>query len=152
VPAGGADAAGAPQFANGAGGFPSYAFRARFVANDGVTAVSAPTPDVAFGSVTDASLMVLGPGEGEQLEAATLARLELRSPALVTIGGLVIRRAEPGAEIALQNAAGAAVVLQPDGSIELRPAPGRGVRIASDLETERIVYTPAVGGLKKTLA
>ena len=152
VPAGGADSAGGPQFARAADGFPSYAFRARTVATDGSTAVSPPTPNLTFGSVTDTSLIALGPDEGEQPEGATLVRLELRNPALVTIGELVIRRAAPGAEVLVANAAGAAVVLQPDGSIELRPAPGRGVRVAGDLETERIVYAPAGGGLKKTLA
>jgi hypothetical protein len=51
----------------------------------------------------------------------------------------------------LANSAGAAVILQPDGSIELRPAPGRSVRVTGDLDTERIRYAPAGGGPKTTL-
>jgi len=42
-------------------------------------------------------------------------------------------------------------VLWPDGSVELRPAPGRTVVVAGDLETEHVVYRPGGGGAKKTL-
>jgi hypothetical protein len=151
VPAAGTDHAGAPRFAASVGGHPLYSFRARFEASDGESGWSPPSPNVAFASLADTNLMTIGPGDGEELDTATIARIELKSPALATIGGLVIRRAEPGAEIVLGNAAGAAVVLQPDGSIELRPAPGRGVRVTGDLETERIHYAPAGGGPKTTL-
>jgi hypothetical protein len=152
VPAGGMDATGRPQFGKVVGGYPSYTFRARFVTRTGESGVSAPSQAVAFASVADANLMILGPGDDEKPDQATLARIELKSPGLQTIGGLVIRRDAPGAQITLSNAAGAAVVLQPDGSIEMRPAPGKGVLIAGDIETERVVYQPAGGGLKKTLA
>ena len=65
------------------------------------------------------------------------------------IGGLRSHRSSPGAEVTLSNAAGASVVLRPDGSIELRPA-ARPLRslVAGDLETERITYLPAGGGPK----
>ena len=89
---------------------------------------------------------------GEKPENATQLRVQLRSPALATIGGLVIDRASPGAEVTLSNSAGASVVLRPDGSIELRPAGGRSVVVAGDLESERFTYQPAGGGPRKTLS
>ena len=151
VAAGGQDANGASQFAKAAGGFPSYWFRALFSSRAGEVAVSGPSQGVTFGGIADKNLMVLGPGDGEQPDEATEARLLLKSPALQVIGGLVVHRDSPGAQVTLSNAAGAAVVLRPDGSIELSPGPGGTVVVAGDLETDRIVYSPAAGGPKRTL-
>ncbi|GAF48246.1 hypothetical protein [Rhodococcus wratislaviensis] len=152
VAAGAVDAVGQPQFAKAKGGYPAYRFRSWFATRAGATGLSAPSAPVSFAGVADRNLMVLGPADGEKLEHATEARLLLKDTGLQVIGGLVVRRDSPGAEITLSNAAGAAVVLKPDGSIELRPAPGKQVLMASDLETERIVYRPGGGGPKKTLA
>ena len=146
VAAGAKDATGAPVFAPaGLSGFPSYSFAALFVSDDEV-GLSGRSPQVSFRSVSDRNLMVLGPGDGEKPEQATQARIQLRSTSLATIGGLVIDRASPGAEVTLSNSAGASVVLRPDGTIELRPAAGRNVVVTGDLVTERITYLPFTGG------
>lgn len=146
------DASGQLTFAAASGGFPQYRFRGRFEIDDGVTyeeAVSAESDAVAFGSVADRNRMVLGPAEGERPDTATEARFQLKDAALQLVGGLVIRRSGSSAEVTVNNATGASVVLRPDGAIELRPAPGRGVTVAGDLETERLTYRPAGGGAKK---
>lgn len=143
-------AAGGSRFARAVSGYPSYSFRALFATPEEVV-LSGPSAPVTFGSVTDRNLMVFGPGEGEKPDNATEARLQLRSPGLAVIGGLVVRRDSPGAEVTLSNAAGASVVLKADGSIELSPAAGRSVVVAGDLETERIEYRPDGGGAKKKL-
>lgn len=150
VGAGGEDVLGRPQFSPGTGGYPAYSFRALFISQDEV-ALTGPSAAVSFVPIADRNLMVLGPGDGEKPDNATEARLQLKNPSLQVIGGLVVRRDSPGAEVTLSNAAGAAVVLQADGSIELRPAPGRRVSVTGDLETERVVYRPDGGGAKKTL-
>jgi hypothetical protein len=150
VAAGGTDAAGQPQYAKALGGFPSYTFRAMFSTTDEV-AVSASSPAVSFAPVADKNLMVMGPGDGEKPDEATEARVLLKNPALATIGGLVVHRDSPGAEVTLSNAAGASVVLRPDGSIRLRPGPGRSVVVDGDLETGRITYQPGGGGVRVTL-
>ena len=147
------DASGQRTFAAAVGGFPQYRFRGRFEIDDGVTyeeVVSAESQAVAFGSVTDRNRMVLGPAEGERPDTATQARLQLKDAALQLVGGLVIRRGGGSAEVTVSNSAGASVVLLPDGAIELRPAAGRGVTVAGDLETEHLTYLPAGGGSKKT--
>jgi len=150
VAGGGEDAFGQPQFEKAVGGYPSYSFRAMFATREELT-VSGPSNAVTFGAGSDRNLMVLGPGDGEKPGNATEARLQLKDTSLQVIGGLAIRRDSPGAEVTLSNAAGASVVLRPDGSIELRPAAGRDVVVSGDLETERVTYLPAGGGAKKTL-
>lgn len=150
VAAAGQDTSGQPQFVKAIGGYPSYWFRALFAGGEEV-ALSGPSESVTFGGVADRNLLVLGAGEGERPEDATEARLLLKNTARQVIGSLVIRRDSPGAEATLSNAAGASVVLKPDGSIELHPAAGRRVVVAGNLETERVTYRPAAGGVKKTL-
>jgi len=151
VAAGGTDMFGNPQFAKAVGGYPSYSFRALFISHAGEAYLSGPSEAVAFAGVADRNLMVLGPGEGETPDEATEARLLLKNTGLQVIGGLVVHRDSPGAEVTLSNSAGASVVLRPDGSIELRPASGRTVLVAGDLEVEHVVYRPAGGGVKKAL-
>jgi hypothetical protein len=151
VAGGGIDAFGNPQFGKAVGGYPSYTFRALFISHAGEVFLTGPSASVTFAGVADRNLMVLGPGDGEQPEDATEARLLLKNTGLQVIGGLVVRRDSPGAEVTLSNSAGASVVLRPDGSIELRPASGRTLVVAADLETEHVVYRPAAGGPKRTL-
>lgn len=151
VAAGAVDAADLPVFSAGVGGFPSYTFAGVFVTHDGELGVSGTSPAVSFVPVTDRNLMVVGPGDGEKPEKATKTRVQLRSTSLAILGGLVIERATPGAEVTLSNSAGASVVLRPDGSIEVCPAAGRSVIVAGDLETEKVTYRPADGSPKKTL-
>ncbi len=151
VPAAGKDALGAPVFAKGGGGAPTYDFAGLFVTHDDEAVLGDSSPPLSFVSAADGNLVVLGAGEGESVESATQARLQLRSPGLATIGGLVVDRVGAGAQVTLSNSAGASVVLLADGSIELRPAAGRGVEVVGDLETGQITYAPAGGGAKKTL-
>lgn len=151
VAAGPTDGSGAPVFAHGAGGYPAYSFAGVFATKAGERALGGTSASVSFGSVADRNLMVIGPADGEKPERATEARLLLKSPALAVIGGLVVHRDSPGAEVTLSNAAGASIVLRPDGSVEVRPAPGRGVLVAGDLEAERITYLPGGGGPKQVL-
>lgn len=147
----GQDAAGQPQYAKAVGGFPSYSFRAVFTAKDGQQGASAASESLVFGSVSDASLLVVGPPEDQKPEEATELRFQLKSAARVVIGGLEVHRDAPGARVELRNAAGAAVVLRADGSIELSPAPGRNV-VTGDLDAGRVSYLPSGGGLRKSLA
>lgn len=151
VAAGGTDASGNPQYAKAVGGYPSYTFRALFVSRTGEAFLTGPSEAVVFAGVADRNLMVLGPGEGERPDEATEARLLLKNTGRQVIGGLVVHRDSPGAEVTLSNSAGASVVLRADGSIELRPASGRTVVIAGDLDAEHVVYRPAGGGVKKAL-
>jgi hypothetical protein len=154
VAAGTKDAAGNPQFSRAVAGYPAYWFRARFATKSGAAALSDATPTVGFLSVADMSLIALGPPQGQRPDNATEMHVELRdhAPSADTIGGLVITRAWPGAEVSIANAAGAAVVLKPDGSIELRTAPGRAVAVYADIEVGRVTYIPAAGGAPQALA
>ena len=152
VGAGGRDAAGQPQFKKAVGGYPLYSVRAYFVTADHSDVfLTGPSVNFAFVDGTDKNLMVIGPGEGEELDGATEARVLLKDTALQTIGRLVIERDTPGAAVTLGNAAGASVVLHPDGRIVLTPAVGQRVVVAGDLETENITYMPAGGSIKRTL-
>jgi hypothetical protein len=152
VPAGAKDAAGQPQYAKAMGGYPQYSFRAWFESKEGgESGLSASSPSLSFVGAADRNLAVLGPGEDEKPESATEARLVLKNPALQVIGMVVIEREGSGSRLSLSNVAGASVVLHTDGHIELRPAGGQKVVVASDLETERITYRPAAGGPKQTL-
>lgn len=140
-------AGGQPRFEKASGGFPRYSFRARFdTAHEEVVTES---PSVAFGSVLDRNLMVLGPGEGEQPDSATQARLQLKSDPVSVIGGLVIRRESGTARVRLDNSAGASIILNADGSIDITPAAGKPVLVNGDLETGRLVYTDASGTRKQ---
>jgi hypothetical protein len=146
----GKDAAGQPQYAKAVGGYPTYSFRAVFRAKDGQSGASAASEAVSFGSVSDKSLLVVGPPEGEEPDEATQLLFQLKNTARVVIGGLEVHRDEPGARVELRNAAGASVVLRADGSIEVLPAAGRTV-VTGDLDAGRITYLPSGGGLRKSL-
>lgn len=146
------DSSGQPAFAPAVAGYPSYHFRAYFaLPSQHEAASSAPSAPVVFVAAGDRDLMVLGPGVGEKLPTATQARLQLKDPGRQVIGGVVIRRATPGAEVTVSNLAGASVVLLPDGSIELRPALGQTVAVAGDLEADRVFALPSGGGPRKQL-
>jgi hypothetical protein len=152
VGAGGRDASGQPQFERAVRGYPLYSVRAYFVTADRSEALlTGPSDNLAFIGTADRNLMVIGPGEGEQLDAATEARLVLKGSGLQTLGRLRIQRDTPGAVVTLENAAGASIVLHADGRVEVTPAPGHRVVVAGDLETERITYLPAGGAVKQTL-
>jgi hypothetical protein len=134
------------------GGYPSYHFRAYFaLPTGGQSGMSTASAAIVFVEAGSRDLMVLGPGDGERPATATEARLQLKNPALQLIGGVVIRRDTPGAEVTVSNGAGASVVLRPDGSIELRPASGRAVTVDGDLEAARVFAEPPGGGLRQQL-
>jgi hypothetical protein len=152
IAAGGRDSAGNPQFAKAAGGYPHYAVRAFFASAQGAEAVlTGPSATFTFVSTSDKNLVVMGPGDDEEAADATQARVLLKNTSLQTIGSLQIERSSPGARVTLGNAAGASIVLHPDGTIELTPAAGQRVVVTSDLETEHIVYLPSGGAVKQTL-
>ena len=152
VGAGGKDAGGAPQFTKAAGGYPLYSVRAFFETIEGSDVLlTGGSENFAFVAGSDKDLMVLGAGADEELIEATEARLLLKNTSLQTIGRLLIERDAPGATVTLDNAAGASIVLHPDGRIEITPGAGHPVVVAGDLETERITYRPAGGGPKEIL-
>jgi hypothetical protein len=151
VAAGMKDGAGAPVFGKAAGGYPQYTIGGSFTGKDGVTGAGPQTAPFSFASASDRNLVALGAGDGEQVESATQARLLLKDTPSHVIGGVTVLRDAPSATVRVENASGASVVLHADGSIEITPAAGHGVRIAGDLETEHIRYQPAGGGLKKEL-
>jgi hypothetical protein len=151
VAAGMKDATGAPALARASQGYPQYTIGGTFRASDGAVGDGPQSAPITFASASDRNLVQLGAGDGEQLDEATQARLLLKDTALHVIGGLTVLRASPGATVRLENTAGASVVIHADGSIEIIPAPGKGMRIAGDVETEHIRYLPAGGGFKKDL-
>jgi hypothetical protein len=152
VGAGGRDAEGRPQFEKALGGYPLYSVRAFFETTDHSEAMlSGGSDNFAFVGGSDKNLIVMGPGDDEELDKATEGRLLLKNTSLQTIGRLIIERDAPGAEVTLDNAAGASIVMHPDGRIEITPASGQRVVVAGDLETERVTYLPAGGGAKQTL-
>jgi hypothetical protein len=152
VAAGGKDSSGQPQFAKAKSGYPSYSFRAWFATKDGTDKkLSDPTDNLQFVGSSDKNLMVVGPGDDEKPEEATQSRVQLKDTSLNVIGQLLIERDSPGARVTVSNAAGASVVLHPDGHIELKPAAGKNVVVSGDLETERITYQPSGGGPKREL-
>lgn len=151
VAAGMRDATGRPTLSKATNGYPQYTLAGAFAAKSGTVGIGPQTAPITFAGSSDRNLVVLGAGNGEQLDQATQARLLLAYPLGHVLGGLTVLRDSPGATVRLENAAGAGVVLHADGSIEIAPAPGRGVRIAGDVETEHIRYLPAGGGPKKNL-
>ena len=147
VAAGGKDSTGKPQFAKAKNGYPNYSFRAWFATKDGTQKVlSEPTANISFVGAADKNLMVIGPGDDEKPEEATQSRVQLKNTSLQVIGQLLIERDSPGARVTVSNAAGASVILHPDGHIELLPASGQKVVVSGDLETGRINYEQAGGG------
>jgi hypothetical protein len=153
VGAGGQDADGKPQFTKATGGYPLYSVRAFFeTADASEVLLTGGSENVAFVAGSDKDLMVLGPGEDEELDEATEARLLLKNTSLQTIGGLLIERNSPGASVTLDNSAGASIVVHPDGRIEITPAAGQSLVVSGDLETERITYRPSGGGPKHVLS
>lgn len=146
VAAGAKDAAGQPQFAKAVGGFPSYSFRAWFRAKTGEVGISPPSAALGFIGVSDRNLMVVGPAEGEKADNATEARLALKNTSLLEMGSVLIERNSPGASVRISNAAGGSIVLRPDGSIELRPAPGGRVNVVGELEADNLYFRGTPGG------
>ena len=151
VAAGTSDAAGGAAFGSAVGGYPVYTVRGAFTAKDGTVGAGPAGPNLTFVSAAARNLAVMGPGDDEKPENATLSRLLLKDPGLRVIGGVTVSRNTPGAVVTVDNAAGASVVLHADGSVEVRPGPGRSITLAGDVETERITYLPAGGGPKRTL-
>ena len=152
VAAGGKDGAGQPQYAKTRSGYPIYSFRALFQSKDGTgPALSDPSDNLTFLSASDKNLMDIGPGDDEKPENATQARMLLKDTSRQTIGEVLIERNSPGAKVTVSNAAGASVILHPDGRIEIQPAAGKGLLVDGDLEAERITYRPGGGGAKVTL-
>jgi hypothetical protein len=145
------DGAGAPAYVKAHNGYPAYSVRGAFTDKTGNSATGPASPPLTFAGASDRNLMVIGPGEDEKPDQATQSRILLKNTNLQEIGGLTVVRDSPGAVVTLSNAAGASVILRSDGAIELRPASGKGVIIAGDVETEHITYRPAGGAAKKTL-
>lgn len=151
VAAGMKDGAGVPAFTKASGGYPQYTVSGVFTAKDGAGGAGPQSAPITFASVADKNLVVLGAGDGEQPDQATQARLLLKDNPAHVIGGLTVLRDAPGATVRVENAAGASIVLHADGSIEITPAAGKGLRIAGDVETEHIRYLPVGGGAKRDL-
>jgi hypothetical protein len=152
VAAGGKDSAGKPQFAKAKAGYPLYNFRAWFASKDNsLTGLSAPSDNVTFVGASDKNLVAIGAGDDEKPEEATQARLLLKDPGMQVIGQVLIERASSGAKITVQNLAGAAITLHPDGRIELAPASGQRLIVSGDIDVGRITYQPSGGGGKLTL-
>lgn len=152
VAAGGKDAGGHPQYARAAGGYPLYTFRAWFRAKEGEhSGLSEASDPITFVGAADRNLVVLGAGDDEKPEQATQARVGLKNPARQIIGQLLIERDTPGARLSLSNAAGASIVIRPDGAIEIRPAPGQKVVVAGALEAGPVTYLTPDGATRKAL-
>jgi hypothetical protein len=152
IAAGARDSAGKPQYEKAAGGYPNYSVRALFSRADAPELLlTGPSPTVAFVATADKNLVVVGPGDDEEPDAATQARVLLKSTSLQVIGRLEMQRSGAGAVVTLGNASGASIVLHTDGRIELTPGAGQRVVVNGDLEADLITYLPAGGGAKQTL-
>lgn len=152
VAAGGKDGAGNPQFAKAAAGYPLYSFRGVFVAKEAADpTLGDPSDNVTFVSGSDKNLVAIGPGEDEELDAATIARLLLKDASLSEIGQVLIERIGGSARVTISNSAGATVTLESDGSIQLAPAAGKSVVVSGNLDADRITYLPGGGGSRQTL-
>ncbi len=157
VAAGQKDQAGAPRYAAAVNGAPVYRLRvfAQFSHGGGlVQALGAASADLRFVSATENQRFRISFGAGESADDCTLARLQLKSAALLPTGFIELRASGAELEIAKCDASGqplARLLLNADGDIELQPAPGRRLLVHGDLEAERIRYQPAGSGIKKDL-
>lgn len=125
----------------------AFTFRGMFATDDEVFVTGESEP-VVLRPVSERNLVVIGPPEDEKPENATEALVRLKDTPFSVVGELHIYRSYGSATVSLVNSAGASVLLHPDGSIDLTPAPGKAVRIAGDVETGRLSYLDA-GGTRK---
>jgi hypothetical protein len=113
-------------------GYPRYAFRATFTTAKGVTGSSgAPSAAFTHPGVPGEDTTLAGLKGSPDLTKATKVDLFLRTtPGGAYVGWLTI---ESSGKVTVQNQAGAAVTLNPDGSISLRPGGGEGVVVQGNL-------------------
>jgi hypothetical protein len=153
------DASEAPVYAVASGGAPSYFLRglakARRAAGgeEGLSVASASFTFVDATAKSRFSTQFDTPTTPP--EAATRVRLQLKGAALQPAGYVEIRTL-PAFEVEIANcdAGGnplARIVLAANGEIHLRPAAGARVVLEGDVETNRILYAPAGGGVKRWL-
>jgi hypothetical protein len=150
------DALGNAQFGSAVANFPQYRLRGVFQARRagvdafGLGLESAP---LAFQSVADLKRfgIELTPDQNQ----ATHVRLMLMDAAKRARGSLEIDASGNGVlTLANFDAGGgilASITLQADGDVRIAPASGGKVFIVGNLETGRIRYTPAGGGLPTDL-
>lgn len=149
------DGAGADAYKAAEAGTPSYFVRGLVTGDDGTT-VSPPSPSFTFTDPASKSRFTTEfDTPSTKSEAAHRVRMQLKGDALQPAGWLEIR-STPAFELEIASCDGggavrARVLLAASGDIRLMPAPGARVIIDSDVETGRILYTPAGGGPKKTL-
>jgi hypothetical protein len=136
VAAGPKDAAGAPKLEPaGPSGLPRYFARCRFAGRDAAqdhhSGDSAPTQDFALAgpSEDDRAGGVIDP----DMKNAKELRLFLKDGGLVERASLAIRAAAAGFEIELRTPI-ASALLAADGSIALKPGPGKTVTVAGGLD------------------
>lgn len=150
------DALGNAQFSPAVADFPQYRLRGVFQAQRaGVDAfgLGAESVPLEFQSTVDLKRfnVELAPDQN----AATHVRLMLVDGAKRPRGSIEIDASGNGvltlANFDAGGSALASITLQADGNVRIAPASGGKVLIAGDLETGRIRYSPAGGGLPKDL-
>jgi hypothetical protein len=137
-----------------------YFIRTYFVSNSStgsVRGLSPPSSLMRFISLTDSLLAGIKLPNGKTAESTDEIQLFLRNSNLQIIGSVKITSSSSSAQIEIENqdTGGnplAIVRLLPNGDIILKPSASGRVRVDGLLETEKIVYQPAGGGVKKTLA
>jgi hypothetical protein len=154
------DSAGNGVYAAASGGTPTYFMRAVAKATRAGAAdsgLSPPSPSFTFtSSSANARFSASFDTPDTQPDAAHKVRMALKSDAMQPVGYIEIRSL-PSFEVEIANcdASGnalAKILLQASGEIHLTPASGQRVVIESDIETNRILYSPAGGGSKVWLA
>jgi hypothetical protein len=153
VAAGAQDNAGFDKFEAATSGYPRYFFRARFVTNDENNprqGMSTSSEALNFVSLTDAMRAGLQLEPHKEPTDTDEIELYLRNTSLRTVGRVfaTIDGSSARIEIANFNSGGdhvCAVILQPDGSIELSPGTSATVivsgkmQVTGDLRVSRIV-------------
>jgi hypothetical protein len=149
------DATGTPRYQKSVAGAPSYFVRTYFVSTPeagGLVGLSAASAGVQFVGFTDSLRAGLAVGEGETPSSATRVGMFLRDASLQSIGRIEIESAGPRSKVEVTNGTGAAIVLLPNGDVEVRPSPGRSILLAGPLEAGRVTFEPAgAPGTRDTL-
>jgi hypothetical protein len=142
VAAGTQDTAGFDKFDPATSGYPRYFFRARFVTNDESTpqiGLSAPSDNVSFVDLTDAMRAGLRLEQDKSPTNTNEIELFLRNSSLQTVGRVnaTIVGGSARIEIANLNSGGdqiCAVILQPNGTIEIAPGASAALKVNGNLE------------------
>jgi hypothetical protein len=151
------DASGGPQLQPSSFHFPQYRLRGSFRAKrDSVEAFGLGPESSPIEFASAAAKARFGADLTPDIDGATRARVILRNSAAQPAGVLDIDASAGNTVITLENfdpfgGTLASVTLGADGTIRLKPQPGKKVVIDGDFEADGIRYLPSGGGAKQDL-